>query len=71
MMVDRVETFTDDELERELTIAASTRGKLRIKRFEDLVAEASRRRECLTSRTTTSSGTEGAVVQRRPWDARR
>ena len=43
MIIDRPETFTDDELERELTIAASTRGQLRLKRFENLLAEAKRR----------------------------
>ena len=43
-MVGRLETFTDNELERELTIAASTRGQLRFKRFEDLLAEAKRRK---------------------------
>jgi hypothetical protein len=71
MTVGCLHELGNEELERELTIAASAPGRFRFERFEELLAEAKRRRECPTRRTTSSSSTEGALVPRGPWAGRR
>ena len=39
-ILDRPDESSDDDLESELTIAASTRGRLRLERYERLLDEA-------------------------------
>ena len=39
-ILDRPDEPSDDDLESELTIAASTRGRLRLERYERLLDEA-------------------------------
>jgi len=39
-ILDRPDELSDDDLESELTIAASTRGRLRLERYEQLLDEA-------------------------------
>jgi|KBSMisStaDraftv2_1062788.scaffolds.fasta_scaffold4022013_1 hypothetical protein len=39
-ILDRPDELSDDDLESELTIAASTRGRLRLERYERLLDEA-------------------------------
>jgi hypothetical protein len=38
-ILDRPDELSDDDLESELTIAASTRGRLRLERYERLLDE--------------------------------
>lgn len=65
MTVDCPSDFENDELERELTIAASARGRLRFDRFAVLLAEGQRRHLYPTPRTKSSIST--AEWQVPPW----
>jgi hypothetical protein len=40
LVLEQPEELNDDELDRELTLVASLRGRLRFDRFEELLGEA-------------------------------
>jgi hypothetical protein len=71
LTVGYLDELANDELERELTIAASAPGRLRFARFEELLAEAKRRRECPATRTTPLSTGERVAIPTRPWAGQR
>jgi hypothetical protein len=66
MTVDSLVDLEDDELERELTIAASTRGRLRFDKFEVLLAEGKRRHLYPTPRTKSNTSTTQRRIPPRP-----
>jgi hypothetical protein len=66
MTVDCPADLENDELERELTIAASARGRLRFDKFEVLLTEGQRRHLYPTPRTKSNTGTAARQVPPRP-----